>query len=75
MKVIIDGGEPIEVGNDVKIVHDEQLLEYWGEEVEGELHLTMTHEGMISDFIENGAGDHVTATSAMDLETIIGNLV
>ena len=71
MQVIIDGGEPIEVGNDVKVIHEEQLGEQDGEEIGDDLHLTMTHEGIICDFVHQG---EVAMTNALDLDCIIEDL-
>lgn len=46
MKVLIDGIE-IEVKNDVKVIHE-------GYFPEADLHLTLTHEGIIGDMVQNG---------------------
>jgi hypothetical protein len=70
--VIIDGKE-IEVLNDVKVIHEDQMTEWEGNPVNGQLHLTMTHEGMIADFYEEK--DECYLTQAFDLETITEMLI
>lgn len=55
MKLLIDGKE-VPFQNDVKvIVEDEDIGE------DSELHLTFTHEGVVTDIIDNG---QVTATDS-----------
>ncbi len=50
MKVLIDGKE-VECLNDVKIIHENQLIDVKpsGKEVYGNLEITLTSEGMIAD--------------------------
>lgn len=48
MVVSLDGGTTyVPVSNDVRVIYGDQLMP--GEDVDGELHVTMTHEGMILD--------------------------
>ena len=54
MKVYVDGKE-IEVLNDVKIVYDEVCVDLdmnTNTDIYGQLHATMTSEGMILDLID-----------------------
>jgi hypothetical protein len=64
MKILIDGKE-VPVQNDVKVIY---------EEVDGadELHLTLTHEGIISDVIADG---EVIATQSQEAIDIHGELI
>ena len=71
MRVFIDGTE-VSVQNDVKIIHDEVCLgesdnEQDGDVIVGELHLTLTHEGLITDAI---VGGEVYKTAATDIEDL-----
>lgn len=56
MQVVIDGGEPIEVGNNVKIFYDDIPIELYDNgvpplrhEQDARLVVTGTHEGLIYD--------------------------
>ena len=53
MKLLVDGKE-IAVQNDVKVIYDDVCIDMDAdteEEVHGELHATLTHEGLIMDLI------------------------
>ena len=70
MRVLIDGQE-VPVQNDVKIIHEEICLGASesgdGEEIVGDLHLTLTHEGLITETFVNG---EVYKTASTDVEDL-----
>lgn len=70
MKVLIDG-KPVKALTDVKVIHEEQTAcDPDGHLVEdAELHLTLTHEGMVIDVIRGG---EVVATVPWTLEQLVG---
>lgn len=69
MIVIIDGKE-IQVQNDVKIIHEDHLVEVDDQEEDAQVHITCTHEGLILDVI---IGDgFVLKTNSLDLECLDG---
>lgn len=62
MKVLIDGKE-VKCQNDVKIIHD----------IEGdELHVTCTHEGVVTDVVSGG---EVIGTSSIEAKDIYETLM
>ena len=71
MKVIIDGNE-VECLNDVKVIYEDEMIGMNDREQEcfGQLHVTMTCEGMIADLIEDGS-DEVDRTMAWETLDII----
>jgi hypothetical protein len=50
MKVLIDGKE-VEVQNDIKVIYDEIIfgMDDDGKDIEGELHVLLNCEGMVTD--------------------------
>ena len=60
MKVLIDGKE-VTCNNDVKIIYDDETLGFdkdlGGKIIAGQLHVTLTHEGMIADTFTLNAGN------------------
>ena len=53
MKLFVDG-EEVEFQNDVKVIYDDVCVDMdadTDEEIHGELHATLTNEGMILDLI------------------------
>jgi len=59
MIVYLDGVD-LPVENDVKVIHEglsTPIEDEHGREVTGEMHLTMTHEGLIVDFFVGGEHD------------------
>lgn len=70
VSVSLDGGEPVRFANDVKIVfHDDDSEP---DEPARELHVTVTHEGVIMDAIEDG---EVEGTRSEDVDQILDALL
>jgi hypothetical protein len=69
MKVFIDGKQ-VKCLNDVKVVHEDELLDVLpsGENVYGSLEITLNSEGMIADTYY---GRKIHGTMWKDLEDII----
>lgn len=71
MKVLIDGKQ-VECLNDVKIIHENQLLgvEKW-KAITGDLIITHNSAGMWADTIRDGTTSEVYKTTWKDVEDII----
>lgn len=71
MKVLIDGKE-VKCLNDVKIIHKNQLVDVDrnGNDVMGDLHITLTHEGMVADTF-NKRQNFVSKSTWKTLDDII----
>ncbi len=70
--VSIDGGKSYQsVTNDVRIMYTHQLTS--GEDCESELHMTITHEGIISDvWTEEAVSRNIGTSSQTTDELILG---
>lgn len=69
MIVLIDGKE-VEVKNDVKVIVP--VVDIFNDAATGELHVTLTYEGLILDYISPGSEEILTygATYAEQLDSI-----
>ena len=54
--IILTDEKEIEISNDVKVIYDEVKSSWMidDEEVEVELHVTLTNEGIITDVVHDG---------------------
>jgi len=72
--VSIDGGKSYQkVTNDVRIMYTHQLTA--GEDCESELHMTITHEGLISDVWTEEMTSRNIGTSSQTTEEMISSMV
>lgn len=72
--VSIDGGKSYQkVTNDVRIMYTHQLTP--GEDCESELHMTITHEGLISDVWTEEMTSRNIGTSSQTIEEMISSMV
>jgi hypothetical protein len=66
MKVLIDGIE-VKCENEVKVIYEDEIIGFdkklGGRGIEGELHVTLTDEGMFADTFEKNAGTTFISTS------------
>ena len=70
MKILIDGKE-VKFEDNVKIIYEDEFIGMAGDaEIYGQLHVTMTSEGLIADVIEDGSAD-VDRTLAWQTEDLI----
>ena len=55
MRVLIDGVE-VDCDESVTIIHEDQVIDTdekeWDGELDGEVHIKCTHEGIIIDFVD-----------------------
>ena len=71
MKLIIDGKE-VEFDHQVKVIYEDEFMYDDGDEMRGELHITLTEEGIITDlYHEDNPGQDCDATMAWDKEYLI----
>lgn len=68
MIVLIDGKE-VECNNDVKVIWDDHPVSLTESERAGQVHLTVTNEGVIADIFEEG-GNESYATAALEPQDI-----
>lgn len=76
MKISLDGGVTFQdIKNDVRIVY--QNVDVPGEEEKGELHITLSKEGVTSDVwvSRDEPLDHNIGTKCDSLDNIIGDMV
>jgi|APSaa5957512576_1039674.scaffolds.fasta_scaffold126980_2 acetyl-CoA carboxylase carboxyltransferase component len=72
--VSIDGGKSYQkVTNDVRIMYTHQLTQ--GEDCDSELHMTITHEGLISDVWTEEVTSRNIGTSSQTTEEMISSMV
>lgn len=67
MIVLIDGVE-VKCNNDIKIIYENEAINEDDGSPAGDVHLTITNEGLITDIFEKG---EVTMTSSTPLEDLI----
>ena len=67
MIIIVDRHEQ-KLNNDAKIIWSGKFA-HNGDEVEGELHMSATHEGIILDFIPKGEQEPI-ATMSLDFDNL-----
>ena len=75
MKVSLDGGKTfVEIINEVRVIYEQ--IDVPGEAARGELHVTLTHEGIISDvWVEPRDQNIGTHSSTVDewVEKLVAN--
>lgn len=72
--VSIDGGKSYQkVINDVRIMYTHQLTS--GEDCESELHMTITHEGLISDVWTEEVTSRNVGTRSQTVDEMISDMV
>lgn len=72
--VSIDGGKSYQkVTNDVRIMYTHQLTP--GEDCESELHMTITHEGLISDVWTEEVTSRNVGTRSQTVDEMISDMV
>jgi hypothetical protein len=73
MKVLVDGVE-VPCQNDVKVIYENEIIDFDGDlggrAVEGNLHVTLNHEGMVADTFASDS-DESYASMWQDLHDII----
>jgi hypothetical protein len=76
MKVSLDGGETfVEAPNGVRVVYEN--VDVPGEDESGEVHVNLTHEGIITDVWVSRVEslDHNIGTSSSTVDEIVERLV
>lgn len=77
--VSLDGGKSYqEVTNDVRIMYTHQLTQCCselGEDCESELHMTITHEGVIGDVWTEEVTSRNIGTSSQTIQEMIESMV
>lgn len=76
IKISLDGGRTfVDAPEGVRVIYDEVMIP--GEDSSGELHLNLTHEGVISDLwtTRDEPIDHNIGTSSEMLDDLVFRLV